>query len=161
MIFSSSLITPSDLHRILLLLQIAAADYTFAMLTLSFIKLVFVFVIGVLSAKRANSFHTSGCITDRISKSVNLYTNTNESYRKPFTQLHQSIRESHESSLNVHALTRRKAMIASLVVLSTSASPSQRAYADVSDGNSLPKGAQQFARTIKLKTDIKVSYLYG
>ena len=28
--------------------------------------------------------------------------------------------------------------------------------ADVSDGNALPEGAQQFARTIKLKTDLKV-----
>jgi hypothetical protein len=30
------------------------------------------------------------------------------------------------------------------------------ANADVSDGNALPQGAQQFARTIKLKTDLKV-----
>jgi hypothetical protein len=30
------------------------------------------------------------------------------------------------------------------------------AIADVSDGNALPQGAQQFARTIKLKTDLKV-----
>lgn len=38
-------------------------------------------------------------------------------------------------------------------LLITGASPAQ---ADVSDGNSLPQGAQQFARVIKLKADLKV-----
>lgn len=38
-------------------------------------------------------------------------------------------------------------------VLVAGASPSR---ADVSDGNALPQGAQQFARVLKLKTDLKV-----
>jgi hypothetical protein len=37
--------------------------------------------------------------------------------------------------------------------LVTGASP---AKADVSDGNALPQGAQQFARVVKLQTDLKV-----
>ena len=41
-------------------------------------------------------------------------------------------------------------------VLVVSASP---ARADVWDGNALPQGAQQFSRVIKLKTDLKVSFV--
>lgn len=62
-------------------------------------------------------------------------------------------------------LTRRRWMeelvttgsvAAAAVIASTSLLPLP-AFADVSDGTSLPQGAQQFSRVVRLKTDIIVS----
>ncbi len=54
-------------------------------------------------------------------------------------------------------VSSRRNMITTSVMFVTGASQiATKANADVSDGNALPEGAQQFARTIKLKTDLKV-----
>ena len=47
-------------------------------------------------------------------------------------------------------------IVSSFVVATTSLSTDNIAYADVSDGTTLPQGAQQFSRIIRLKTDIGV-----
>lgn len=54
----------------------------------------------------------------------------------------------------IHQVTRHAFLIP--VVAATMATTVEPANADVSDGTSLPKAAQQFARVIKLKTDLKV-----
>ena len=50
--------------------------------------------------------------------------------------------------------SRRHMIISSVALIASQVAT--KANADVSDGNALPEGAQQFARTIKLKTDLKV-----
>ena len=58
---------------------------------------------------------------------------------------------------SVVSVSSRRSMIVSSVAMIIGVSQvATKANADVSDGNSLPEGAQQFARTIKLKTDLKV-----
>ena len=52
------------------------------------------------------------------------------------------------------ATSRRKMIISSAALVVSQVAV--KVNADVSDGNALPEGAQQFARTIKLKTDLKV-----
>jgi hypothetical protein len=59
-------------------------------------------------------------------------------------------------------LTRRQWFtVAGVTALITSGilSPIQSSFADVSDGTSLPQGAQQFARVARLKNNIAVSFL--
>jgi hypothetical protein len=53
-------------------------------------------------------------------------------------------------------LSRRRQLVGAAVLLPFIAAGTPPARADVSDGNVLPKGAQQFARVVKLKTDLKV-----
>lgn len=52
--------------------------------------------------------------------------------------------------------SRRNMITTSVMIFAGASQIATKANADVSDGNSLPEGAQQFARTIKLKTDLKV-----
>jgi hypothetical protein len=52
------------------------------------------------------------------------------------------------------AVSRRNMIVSSVAFIASQVAT--KANADVSDGNELPEGAQQFARTIKLKTDLKV-----
>jgi len=56
------------------------------------------------------------------------------------------------------SLSRRRIVlrIAPAALLLASVSSLQPASADVSDGNALPQGAQQFANVVKLKTNLKV-----
>ena len=55
---------------------------------------------------------------------------------------------------------RRDFLVATTVagagVAATILSTPQAAFADVSDGNTLPQGAQQFSRVIRVKSDLKV-----
>jgi hypothetical protein len=53
------------------------------------------------------------------------------------------------------ASTRRSVFMTAIATFVTT-QVALTSNADVSDGNSLPQGALQFARTIKLKTDLKV-----
>jgi hypothetical protein len=71
---------------------------------------------------------------------------------------HSSECDGYYSNLHI-ALTRRAAMMIVPIVVGVKASTP--AVADVSDGTTLPQGAQQFARTIKLKIDLKVSNRNG
>jgi hypothetical protein len=108
-------------------------------------------VIGVLSIKNACSFHA--VFGGR--GSLKFETFSSPSNCKQYSQLHESL-DSSDTKTSIHAVSRREAMIVSLIAFSAAATQPQYANADVSDGNALPKGAQQFARTLKLKTDIKV-----
>jgi hypothetical protein len=79
-----------------------------------------------------------------------------------FSSLAAHTQTSESSSSNIindvlHSGSTRRNMIISSVAFITGASQvATKVNADVSDGNALPEGAQQFARTIKLKTDLKV-----
>lgn len=62
---------------------------------------------------------------------------------------------------NVNNMNRRQLLkhvsIASSSIASIASIQVSKAFADVSDGNSLPQGAQQFASIIRLKSDLIVS----
>jgi hypothetical protein len=112
---------------------------------------IFLVVIGLLLINVASSLHA--VFSGRLS--IKFDTLSIASRSIPNSQLYQSF-ESYDLNTNVHAVSRRSAMIISPIVFFVAASQPQRTNADVSDGNALPKGAQEFARTLKLKTDIKV-----
>lgn len=62
--------------------------------------------------------------------------------------------ESNDAPLLLSAVSRRNMIFSSVAFIASQVAT--KVNADVSDGNALPEGAQQFARTIKLKTDLKV-----
>lgn len=62
--------------------------------------------------------------------------------------------ESNDVPVLLSAVSRRNMIVSSVAFIASQVAT--KANADVSDGNALPEGAQQFARTIKLKTDLKV-----
>ena len=61
-----------------------------------------------------------------------------------------------ENHVLVSDSSRRTMVISSIAFVAGASQVATNVNADVSDGNALPEGAQQFARTIKLKTDLKV-----
>jgi hypothetical protein len=61
-----------------------------------------------------------------------------------------------ENDVQVSVSSRRSMIVSSVACITGASLFMTKANADVSDGNALPEGAQQFARTIKLKTDLKV-----
>lgn len=60
------------------------------------------------------------------------------------------------ASSQENEFSRRNVIGAIFAAASTSILVSRPAFADVSDGNVLPQGAAQFARLIKVKTDLAV-----
>ena len=78
-----------------------------------------------------------------------------------YLQLSSSNQEDHDTP-STTIISRRqwinKVAIVSLVTAGVLNNGIQPAYADVSDGTSLPQGAQQFARVIRLKSDLVVSF---
>lgn len=55
----------------------------------------------------------------------------------------------------------RRSFLATTVSTAILTSFSRAAFADVSDGNQLPPGAAQFAKVVRIKSDIPVSGAHG
>ena len=72
----------------------------------------------------------------------------------------QASSSSSSSSSIVDRRSFAKVLTAGILASSSVGSSPQSAYADVSDGNSLPEGAAQFSRLIRLKDDLIVSSFY-
>ena len=73
-----------------------------------------------------------------------------------FESSRASLMSDMESNLFVSTSSRRIMIVSCAAFVTGASQVVTKANADVSDGNALPEGAQQFARTIKLKTDLKV-----
>lgn len=58
-----------------------------------------------------------------------------------------------------NVVSRRCALTVAAALVPVLVAGFSPAVADVSDGSSLPQGARQFARVVKLKTDLKVGAL--
>jgi hypothetical protein len=72
---------------------------------------------------------------------------TSTQIAKPSTSLYMSQPENRRSFLEIAALS----------VFATDFVISRPALADVSDGNTLPQGAAQFSRVVKMKSNLMVS----
>ena len=114
---------------------------------------------GVISISLACMQTTGAFVVNKYSVN-NCQAQQQQQQQQRYLQLSSSNQEDYDTSSTI--ISRRqwinKVAIVSLVTAGVLNNGIQPAYADVSDGTSLPQGAQQFARVIRLKSDLNVSF---